>query len=151
MLLQSLPQRYGATHTRLLKRWNLGWGRRRRGAKQVFQNPFSTKYRRGPCGIGGDRQHAALSQQTAALSPVQAHSLKLLAVHIGNSVVSGQGTVDERERCVQEVEDTPVLVDDRGSEQSGFAAHPIQQFLIDPRKMLGVRRRPIQSPQLQPL
>ena len=70
-------------------------GRRRR-SEERFENPLAALHDRGPVGVRGHRQDAALSQEAAAARIVEGHLAELGAVDVRDAVVLGEPLVEER-------------------------------------------------------
>src|SRR5436309_12838609 len=114
VLGQSLTDRKRSRRRVVLQRWHVWQRWRRRRSKDVFENPLAANHRRGPRGIRGHRENAALAQQPAPVALlVQCDAPKAAAVHVGNPVMLRQPFIQERVVRLQEVEHTAVVAEDR--------------------------------------
>ena len=130
---------------------NTGRRRRRRGAQQTLQNPLAALHHRSPVGVRGDRENAALPQQSAAVRVGERHAAELRAVDIGDAVVLRQALVEKSVVGVQQVQHAAVLAQHAGKEQVRFLEERPAQGFIEFGEYIRIGPGEGQVAQIQPL
>ena len=129
---------------------DIGRWRRRRRAEQVLEHPLAALHHRGPIGIRGHRQHAALPQQPAAISGGQRDATELRAVNPRDAVVLGEPLVDEGVVGGNQFEQAAVFADQARDEELGLGEERPAERLVE-REDDRIRLHGFDVSQLQPL
>ena len=152
MLLHPLAHRGAGGAARvLLERRHVGRRKRRRAAEQVLQDPLAALHGRRAIRVGGDEQHAALAEQTAAGIAWNRDAPEVGAVDVGDAVVPGQTLVHERVVRIQKVQDGAVLAQDAFEQHLRFALKSLAQVVVEIRKLVRIGIRTFQIPEVEPL
>ena len=88
---------------------------------------------------------------TATLAAVELHSAEVFSIDAGNAVVACEGSVDEGELAVDEVEHASVFAHDGPAEERGLLPHCIEQLVIHRGEARGVWFPAIEQSQAEPL
>ena len=131
----------------LLEHRNIGRRRRHRHPQDIFQNPLAADHRRRSLGVRGQRQDAALSQQSAAEIVVQSDAAELASVNPGDSVMPRQPFVEERIVRRQKIQHAAILVEDALEEQLGLALECLAEVVVEIREIVRVGQDVAHIPQ----
>src|SRR5581483_1504612 len=129
-----------------VRRW-----RGRRSAQQILQNPFPALHHRSPVGVGGDRQDAALAQQSSPVRVGKLDAAELRPVHVRYAVVFRKALVDVRIVSPEQIEHAPVLAQDAGKKQLGFLLEGASKALVEFREHVRIGLYGLQIPDIKPL
>src|SRR5206468_11991558 len=106
----------------------------------VIQNPLAAYHWRGPRGIGGDSQNAAVAEQATSVAVVvQRDASKAAAVHVGDPIVLRQPFIQESVISLQHIEGTAVIAQERLEKQLRFLAEGLAQIIVEVGKQTQVR------------
>ena len=152
VLSQPPANREVPVHRVVLQCRHVGQRRRWRNSKNILEDPLAAQHRRGPGGIGRDRQNACLAKQPAAPAVfVQRDTPEAAAIHVRDAVMPGEPFVDERVIRPQQVEDAPILAQDAFEEQFRFLPKGLPKIVVEIRKQTHIRRDRREIAQVQPL
>src|SRR5262249_12605773 len=124
MRLDLLAQRlglHGARLVALLERRHVWRRRNGRRVEKRAEDVLPAVHRRCSGGDRGERQDAALAEQSETIRIRQLHLAETLAVDAGNTVVLREALVEERVVGVQQLEHAVVLAQDVAEEHFRFA------------------------------
>ncbi len=151
MRFELLAHRRGRANRLFVEVGHVGGGRGRRRVEQVVQDPLAAQHRRGPRGIGGHGQHAALRQHSAARRAGQVHAAEFRSGHARDAVMAREALVEERIPGVDEIEDAAVFTDHVVQEELRLAAHRDAQVVFEVGKAIAVAGDRFERAELQPL
>src|SRR5262249_40839527 len=83
-----------------------------RSSQNIFQEELAAFDRRGPRGMRGERQDAALGEHTSAGRAGERHLLKVISFYVTNSVVAREPFVEKRVIAVEKFQRAAVLAQD---------------------------------------
>src|SRR5579863_3862486 len=72
---------------------DLRWGRWRRSAQQIFENPFTALYHRGTVRVRRHGKDTSLTQQSTAVRICHSDPAKLRSVNVSHTVMLGETLV----------------------------------------------------------
>ena len=152
VLFEPLPERAGqGSISATIEVRHIRRRRRGRGAKKLLENPFPPENRRGPGGIGGQRQNAALGQNPPARGAFHRDPLELLAADTFDPVVASQPSIDPGKVGVDEFQHAAILAHDVGKKEAGLLSHRLAKSGVVGGEDVRVRSRAGEEPRLQPL
>ena len=135
-----------------LQRGDVRGRRRRRRSQKVLQHPLAAHDRRGPRRVRGERQDAALTQQPAARTAGRKRDAPEIApLHVGDAVVLGQPSVQERVIGGQQLEHAAVLTQDAVQKELRFPMEAASQRFVEIGKQELVRFLRFDVAEVQPL
>ncbi len=135
----------------LLQRRNVGRGLGRRRAQQHVHHPLAAQHRRSAIGVRGERQHAGVAEQAAAVVVGHRHFTEAMPEHVGQAVVARQPVVHEGVVGGKQLGDRPVLADDVVEEQLRLARHRRHQVHVEVGILIAVGPHLLQVLQVQPV
>jgi len=131
---ESLAQCGVGAEIGFLKCRDLGRRRRRRRAEQILQYPLAANDGRGPVGVRGHHQYAALAEQAEARGIVERDPAEMAAVHAIDTVMPRDAL---GQKCVigrHQLGNGTVLAHDVLEEILGFGQQPLAQVVVEVRE-----------------
>jgi len=103
-----------------------------RGAEDVLEDEDAAEEGGGAGGVGGDREDAALAEETAAVAAGrEGDAAEAAAVDAGDIVVAGEAFVEEGVIGLEEGAEGAVFAEDAVEEEFGFLAEGLAEVVVE--------------------